>query len=181
MVINSRKFVLAITAIFLAAGFAFAQPESAANPFPSRNDRKPEESLPMREMLAKRQAENEKKEHEALLKRGQDALRLSEELERSFEQRSQITKQDLQKLEALEKVVSKIRNELGGDDDGETDESLDKTEKPSTLMEAFKFLKSSTTKLVSELQKTSRFSISAVAIQSSNSVIRLARFLRLRK
>jgi hypothetical protein len=34
---------------------------------------------------------------------------------------------------------------------------------------------------VDELKKTTRFSISAIAIQSSNTVLKLVRFLRLRK
>ena len=42
-------------------------------------------------------------------------------------------------------------------------------------------LKTSTAKLVDELKKTTRFSLSATAIQTSNAVLTVARFMRIRK
>ena len=116
------------------------------------------------------------------MKRGDDALKLSEELENSFEKSDTLTTKDLEKLQELEKVVGKIRSELGGNDDDEDDDSSgpENNAKQSTAG-AFKFLRDSTIKLVDELKKTTRFSISAAAIQSSNTVLRIARFLRLKK
>ncbi len=121
-----------------------------------------------------------KKDHEEMLKRGEEAALLSEQLENAFEQNKELSRQDRQKLESLEKIVHKIRKELGGDDDGEEDAALGSGAKPSTPREAFNILKAATLKLVGELKKTSRFSISVMAIQSSNSVLRLVKFLRLR-
>jgi hypothetical protein len=53
--------------------------------------------------------------------------------------------------------------------------------RPSTIEEAFRYLQSTTVKLVDELKKTTRFSISVIAIQSSNNVLKVIKFLRLRK
>ncbi len=134
------------------------------------------------EMLAKQRAARDKKDHEEMLERGEEALRLAKQLEASFAQNQDLSRQDKARLESLEVTVRKIREELGGDDDddesaaGAADES-----KPSTIEEAFKYQQSTTVKLVDELKKTTRFSISAVAIQTSNNVLKLVRFLRLRK
>jgi hypothetical protein len=136
-------------------------------------------------MLAKQRAERDRKEHEELLERGDEALRLTKQLETSFEQNRGFSQQDNAKLESLEKVVGKIRRGLGGGDDGDNNDSgsIEKTDepKPSNVEEAFKYLQTTTIKLVDELKKTTRFSISAVAIQSSNTVLKLVRFLRLKK
>lgn len=135
-------------------------------------------------MIAKQRAERDKKDHEAMLERGDEALMLTKQLEVSFTQNNGFSEADRDRLESLEKVVTKIRKELGGDDDADEGSAYVKAEdepKPSTMEEAFKYLRTSTVKLVDELKKTTRFSISAVAIQSSNTVIKLARFLRLKK
>lgn len=171
-------FLLAI----LTASFISASAQSdASDRFPGeRNRAKADEAKSVKDMLAKQRLARDKKDHEEMLGRGEEALRLSAQLEKAFEQNKQISGYDKEKLDALEKIVTKIRKELGGDDDDE--ESTEETaDKPSTLEEAFGFLQDTTAKLVDELKKTSRFSISAVAIQSSNTVIRLVRFLRLRK
>lgn len=171
-----------LAAIVLAGVFAcIAQDASDSSPRPG--NRKEDEPKGVSEMLAKQRLERDKKDYEEMLKRGDEALSLSQQLENSFEQNKAISSKDRQKLDALEKAVTKIRKELGGDeDDGEVeDPEIAKTEKPSNVEEAVSFLRSNTAKLVDALKKTTRFSISAAAIQSSNSVLKLVRFLRLRK
>ena len=148
-----------------------------------RRDRRPDMPLGLKEMLAKQKAEREKKDHDAMLARGDEALRLTKQLESSFAANKEISQQDKSRLESLEKVVAKIRKELGGEDGDGDAATLPSVEepKPSNLEEAFQYLQSTTVKLVDELKKTTRFSISAVAIQSSNTVLKLVRFLRIRK
>ncbi len=136
------------------------------------------------EMVEKQRILRQKKEYDEMLKRGEEALKLSEELEESFNDRETISNADLQKLEALEKVVGKIRDELGGDDDDDgmlKDSTASENSARRDAVSAFKYLRDSTVKLVDELKKSSRFSISVAAIESSNAVIRIARFLRLKK
>ena len=151
---------------------------------PSPRSRRPDIPFGLKDIQAKQRAARAKKDHEEMLERGDEALRITNQLEVSFSQHSGFSEADRARLESLEKVVTKIRRELGGDDDAdEGPNSIQSGEepKPSTMEEAFKYLRSTTIKLVDELKKTSRFSISAVAIQSSNTVIKLARFLRLKK
>lgn len=180
----AKYFVLA--ALMCGLGIAVNAQQDSPDAS-SRSGRQPKEDLPLglKEMLAKQKAERDKKDHEEMLERGEEALRLANQLETSFEQKKEFSQQDKSRLESLERVVTKIRKELGGDDDGDGDDTAyvqpADEPKPSTVEEAFKYLQSTTAKLVDELKKTTRFSISAVAIQSSNTVLKLVRFLRIKK
>ena len=137
-------------------------------------------AVTLRDMVVKQQINQRKKEYDELLKRGDEALKLSEELNSSLENNKEFDSKDIDRLQSLEKIVEKIRDDLGGKDSTDEIEGSEK-EGPSDLVSAFKKLRDNTVKLVDELKKTSRFSISVVAIETSNSVIWLARFLRLRQ
>lgn len=142
-------------------------------------------SRDLKAMLAKQRAERDKKDHKQMLERGEEALRLANQIEASFAERNELTREDKARLVSLQDLVEKIRKGLGGADDGgiTNDDYLEAVEEvhPSTVEEAFRYLQTTTVKLVDELKKTTRFTISAVAIQTSNNVIRLVKFLRLRK
>lgn len=143
------------------------------------------EDLPknIKESLQKSRIEQEKKEHEELLQKAEEAMKLSAELQESYERNKTLSPEDKKKLEKLEKLLKKIRKDLGGGDD-DKDESNDsaenpvETEKPSTVVTALNRLRDTSVNLFDELKKTSRFSISVVAIQSSNAILRVIKFLR---
>jgi len=140
------------------------------------------------EQLEKLRIEHEKKEHGELVSRAEQALRLSEELERSITQNPELGEKDLEKLQSFEKLVRKIRSELGAKDsdssgdkgNGEDDNFDDDPEEkpPNDVVSAFKSLRQSTIKLVDEIRKSTRFTISATAIRSSNAVLKLTRAIR---
>ncbi len=88
-----------------------------------------------------------------------------------------ISTDDQKKIDRLEKLAKKIRRELGANDSDDTEDD----EKPSSMREAFKTLQASTGKLVDELKKTTRYSISVVAVQSSNAFLKVIKFIRFRK
>jgi len=132
----------------------------------------------LRETLAKQKAEREKKEFTELLERSDQALRISEELERSFEATNRLTDFDRNRLQTLEKLVTKIRSELGGDDD---DPSEQVDQPPGDLAGAFSYLRDAAVELSDQLKKSTRFTISAAAIQTSNNFLRVIKFLRLRR
>jgi hypothetical protein len=184
MIVRFSKLIIFVSLFCGLAIFVSGQdlPDASSR---SGRDRKQDLPVGLKEMLAKQKAERDKKDHEEMLERGEEALRLANQLETSFEQKKEFSQLERSKLESLEKVVTKIRRELGGDDDGDIDDAADNPSddepKPSTVEEAFKYLQSTTVKLVDELKKTTRFSISAVAIQSSNTVLKLVRFLRIKK
>lgn len=141
-----------------------------------------EEEFPegFREGIAKRRIKAEEKEYQDLLQRGEEAVKISDELAKNYETHKGLTAQDTKKIEQLEKVVKKIRQDLGAKDEG-TDEADEKDDTPSSLEKVIDNIKETTTDLLSALKKTSRHSISVVAIQSSNSLLRLVRFARFNK
>jgi hypothetical protein len=165
-------------------GCAVVSAQSADNstPINPRNADKEDPPANVREMLVKLQIERDKKDHDEMLARGKQALELSNELEKAAAENKQLSDKDRAKLETLEKLAKKIRNELGGgdDDDPATDEQSP-IGKPKSYLDGFKTLQSAAAKLVDELQKTTRFSISAAAIQTTNSFLRITRYLRFGK
>ena len=170
----------------LFAVAAFSQIDASNTPI--RPQQKEELPKNIQETMAKQRIEREKKEYDELLERSAEAVKLSEELEKSFTNSNKVSAEDQKKLERLEKLVKKIRTGLGGDDDeGEQDASekdiaeKDKPEKPSTMSSAFKTLQKNAAQLFSELKKSTRYSVSVVAIQTSNALLKLVKFIRFGK
>ena len=183
---SSTILLSLIISAFIFAAVAAGQTNTPTKPrLTVKEDRDDQTPPSVGEMVEKQRILRQKKEHDEMMKRGDEALKLSEELEESFHEGAGFSQKDLQKLESLEKVVGKIRDELGGDDDDKNDVLEDSTGPENNarrdVVSAFKFLRDSTVKLVDELKKSSRFSISVAAVESSNAVIRIARFLRLKK
>ena len=172
-----RKF-FSIAFVFLilacTVGSANAQADNS-----SRDESPSKEELPkgIKESLAKQRIERDKKDFEELLERGDEAVSITGELEKSYSQNNRFSDDDTKKLVRLEKVVKKIRSEIGGDDD----DADDPTAKPLTTADALNTLKNGAVSLVEELKSTSRYSISVAAVQSSNMLLKLVRGLRLRQ
>ncbi len=178
--------MLLLTAAAITVVPSIANAQSASNAeslIPGRQPNDQPQSI--KDFLAKQRTEKAKKDHEELLKRGEEVVALTDELEAAFARGSQLSPGDMEKLESLEKLVNRIRKSLGGDDD---DEAVDADRSspvenrfPSSIKEAFSDLRDMSDKLMDELKKTTRFSVSVVAIQSTNAVLKLVRFLKLRK
>jgi seryl-tRNA synthetase len=170
--------------IFIAILFSLAVVcvDAQADPpeIGSPSGQKQKEDLPkgIKETLAKGRIDREKKDFEELLRNGEEALKLSETLEKTFTESNNLTAEDQKKLDRLEKLAKKIRRELGASDG---DDAAEVVEKPYSIHEALKTLQSSTGKLVAELKKTTRYSVSVIAIQSSNVFLKVVKFLRFGK
>lgn len=164
----------------MLAAACWAQGQSADNRssiFSGPDDDKSDRPKSFKETLEKMRIEKDKKEFGEMIERGEVALKLSEELEMAYAQNGRLSDREMVKLAEVEKLVKKIRSELGGDDDDEGEE--DTTDRaPLARAEAVKTFRSTTVRLFDELKKTSRFTISAAAIQTSNAVLKLARFLK---
>lgn len=132
----------------------------------------------IKESLAKKRIENEEKEYQELIEKGEEAAQLSAELNQSLETNRKLSSEDLKKLDRLEKLVKKIRSDLGAKDEDESENS--KTMKTS-LLNAGKSLQETTDDLLSEIKKIGRYTISVVAIESSNSLLKLVKILRFNK
>ena len=135
----------------------------------------------LREMQKKLQIAEEKKDYDEMLDRAEQASKISQELEQSLGERPVLTRTDLDKLETLEKLVKKVRNELGADKDDSVDPEDADDPSPKSASDAVKALQTLTSKMVDELKKTTRFGVSVAAIQSSNAVLKVVRFLKFSK
>ena len=172
------KSLISIIVVVLSAVAISAQTASN-DPWPFPDRRKPDDdSRFVKEMLAKQQSTREKREYESLVERGEAALKLSKELQESFEKNNHLSAVERKKLDEFEKLVSKIRHDLGGNDDDEIQLEAKNENSPKDVREGFLFLKRSTEQLVSEIKRSTRFSVSVLAIESSNTLVFLARFLK---
>jgi len=168
-------FVLAATGSYCFAQTSADNKTSIYTKAEDEDDNRPKS---FKETLQKLRIEKEKKEYNEMIDRGEEALKLSEELEKAYEHNGRLTSSEVAKLAEVEKLVKKIRNELGGDDDDDKSESEHAQTNKLSAGEAIKTFRATTVKLFDELKKTTRFSISAAAIQTSNAVLKLTRFLR---
>ncbi len=131
----------------------------------------------IRESMERMRIERDKKEYNQMIARGEEALKLSEQVEKVFQQTGRLSQTEYTRISNIEKLAKKIREDLGGDDDGE-DEDQRSGMSPA---DAVKSLRAMTLSLFDQLKKTSRFSISATAIESTNALLKITRFLRITK
>ncbi|HEV7698765.1 MAG TPA: hypothetical protein VGO43_00905 [Pyrinomonadaceae bacterium] len=163
--------LLLLTCFVLALGTAAAFTQTAADPFVP-GEKKDEAPRGIQEALIKMRIDKEKKDFNEMLKRGDDVVKLAEKIDDSQTART-LTSEEKGKVSEIGKLVKKIREELGGDDDADK-ESLP----PESTVDALKALKDSVNALSEELKKSSRFTVSAAAIDRTNEILRLVQYLR---
>ena len=132
----------------------------------------------IKESLEKMRIEQDKKDHQEMIDRGEEAVKLTTDLQKDFDTNGKLSNDDLVKLARVEKIIKKVRDELGGDDDEDQTAPAELRTGSTPLGGALGLLKSSADTLFDELKKSTRFTISAAAIVSSNAVLKLARILR---
>lgn len=174
MLLNPSKLLFVFLFIFICSGLASAQDGPNSRPDLTKNMDLPEG---MRENLAKSRLKQEEEDYKELIKRTEEAVKISEELTATYEQSKKFSDDDTKKIDRLEKVVKKIRQDLGAEDDKDEDSE----DKPSSLMTTLTTIKDKTSNLLAELKKTTRYSVSVVAIESSNTLLRLVKFIKLKK
>ncbi len=163
---NFTNFRSVLIILFLAIGCFSAQAQIPAHP------QEDNLSKSMKEMLAKGEIERKQEDFEELVARTEQALKISQEIEKSFSHKQQISSTDQKKLKELEKLIKKIRSELGADGDDD-DEQVPDSKK--TVVEK---LKDASLNLLDEVKQTTKYTISATAIETSNSILRFVKFLR---
>lgn len=165
-----------LLALFFVVSLALSAVASAQIiPRPSRDDDDGPPGLgsPTDEMRYKAAIRQEEASHKEMLGRAEEATLLSAELRSSFERNKSLGRDELKKLERVEKLARKIRSRAGGSDD---EEPL--TSPPDRLETAIKRLAEVSERLQQTVKKTSRHVVSAAAIELSNELIELARYAR---
>jgi hypothetical protein len=171
-----RMRTLTILAIFFAAligsSAVSAQPGRLSDPL------RDEVSPKVRDTLTKMRIEDEKKDFAEMLKRGEDAVKLASDLDEQVATNGRLTENEMSKVADVEKLVKKIRSDLGGRDDDEGEDDGE-AKPPSDAKDAVRALKRAAVSLYAELKNASRFTVSGTAIQTTNAILKVARFLRI--
>lgn len=125
------------------------------------------------EMRVKREIRYAEREHQQNLDRAQELSGLGKDLALSFKKKQSLDRDDLKKLERLEKLANKIRNEAGGSDDEKPVEK-----KPNDLAETIDCIAKVSASLNEKVQQTPRRVVSTATINKANVLLELIRIAR---
>ncbi|MDH3492480.1 MAG: hypothetical protein OEM82_02940 [Acidobacteriota bacterium] len=126
----------------------------------------------VREQLVNLCIKENKEDFEKLVLRTEEIAKLTNEIKTSYDENRSLSDDDREKLERVEGLVKKVRSDLKASDDDE-EESL-----PENANDAVTALQKSATDLLEEIKKTTRHTVSLVAIKSSSTVMKIVKFLR---
>lgn len=146
--------------------------ESVEAPRPRSDDRQVLGSIDD-EMRAKQSLRLLDKEYKDNVQRAREAAELSGQLRDALKAGRPFGREETKKLERLEKLAKKIRDEAGGSDE----ESL-LNNPPGKLESALDSLAEVAGALYKTLQKTPRQVISASIIENANALLKLAKLTR---
>lgn len=171
-----RIFILLLI-VFAASSAASAQGVDASSATPSSRNQNREDEYPssITENLAKLRIKAARKEFDELVERIEETATISAELDKSYETSQNLNPTDTKKIERLEKLVSKIRSQIGAESDDEENALAVSNANIGTVI---KNIKDDAAQLLSEVKKTGRFAVSVVAIESSNSMRKLVRYIK---
>ncbi len=128
---------------------------------------------PEEEMLRRAEIRAAEASHKEMLERAEEAAQLGDQIRSSFEKLNALSREDMKKLERLEKLARKIRGASGGSDDKEKSQSI-----PDKLGSAISRVAELSGLLKKSVQKTSRLVVSAAVIENTNELIKLIQHLR---
>jgi hypothetical protein len=170
-----RMALLALVLLLLGSGATYSQTRPASTPPPSdpssSNPTKPDSpdfGSPESEMRAKADLKAEKKQYDENLTRARDAAQLATEIVNDYEAKKEFSSEDDKKLERLEKLTKKIRNDAGG-----SDTDPDVKDIPVAMEAAVKRVAEWADDLRKLVEKTPRHVISASVIDQANKLLGL--------
>ena len=177
-----RVVVLAATLLLLGSALAYSQPRPITSPSPadttSNNPAKPDSAMPdfgspESEMRAKLILKAEKKQYDENVARAREAAQLATQLAETYAAKQAFSSADGKKLERLEKLTKRIRNEAGG---SETD--ADVKDIPNALEAAVKRVAEIADDLRKLVETTPRHVISAAVIDEANKLLGVIQHVR---
>jgi hypothetical protein len=128
---------------------------------------------PEEEILRRAEIRHSENSHKEMVERAYETAQIGDEILASFKKSQALGRDDLKKLERMEKLARKIRGGAGGSDD---EAPLDNP--PAKLEAAITRLAELSETLKKSVRKTSRLVISASVINNSNELIELIRHIR---
>lgn len=178
------RSLLVAAALFVFTSCACAQttshspgtPPSTSTPIDqNKDDPLNDYGSPENEMRAKLVLKEEKRRYDENVARAREASRLASEVRQSYEQRNSFSSDDAKKLERLEKLAKRIRNEAGGSDSEADAEVKDIGPAMEDTVKKVAQLAGDLQKMV---EKTPRWVVSATVIDQANKLIGLVQHVR---
>lgn len=156
----------------LCGGVAVAQ-RTAGDDRSSSGSESPMIGSPVEEMLARRDIKAAEKGRRENLERAREVAQLGAEIHDSFTKNATLSRTELKKLERLEKLTRRIREEAGGSSGDVTIENP-----PRELKSALGRLAELSEEMRKGVEKTPRQVISAFVIERTNEVLEIIRYVR---
>lgn len=125
------------------------------------------------EIRAKRAIKMAEKDHEENLERAREIGDLGKHLQINLKDKNTIDRESAKKLDRLEKLTKKIRNEAGGED-----EEVEIVDRPTDITGAVNQIAESAESLSRAVQNTPRQVVSASVIANANVLLELIKLLR---
>jgi len=125
------------------------------------------------EMRAKRAIKFAEKEYQENLDRARDLSLLGASIVLSFKQKNELDREDVRKLEKVEKLAKRIRRAAGGSED-----EVEMEKPPRDLASALDMLGELSKSLKEKVEKTPKHVISAAVIDEANVLLELIHIVR---
>ena len=181
----ARSILLAVTLIFISAQCAAGQtPLPNSSPFPDASsngrdnkdkDKDDHYGSPDAEMRAKLIIKEEKKRYDEHVERAREVFQLAEQVNKNYEARKVFSSEDHKKLERMEKLTKRIRNDAGGSD---SDNDVGVKDIPPAMFDLIKKAADWADQLKELVEKTPRQVVSAAVIDQANKLLGLVQHIR---
>lgn len=173
MPFNLSKIICIFIFIFFGAICVHAQFPDASSADGSRKEDYP---TGIKESFAKQRIKSEEKEFNELIGRSEEAAKISTEIWNAYDSNKKLNADDGKKLDRLEKLIKKIRDDLGSESDDDKDKSAENVS--LSYADVLKSLSETSATLFDDLKKSGRFSVSVSSIENSNKLLKLVRYVR---
>jgi hypothetical protein len=175
--LSQLLIVFFLVTLTFTCAFAQARPSSTpptASP-PSEDKHEPDVDFGSRETDARTRLiiKAEKKAYEEHVARANEAKQIAAELKVTYDAKQSLSSQDQKKLERLEKLTKRIRNDVGG-----SESNADPKDLPKSIGEALESMAKMAAELCEQVEKTPRHVISASIIDQANKLIGVIQFVR---
>jgi len=129
---------------------------------------------PEAEMRSKLEIKEEKKKYDEHVARAKEVNQLATQITESYESHKTLSSDDGKRLERLEKLTKRIRNDAGGENDAKEDSD----EVPSGMEDRIKKVSSMAVELQKLVESTPRNVVSAAVIDQANKLICIIQHVR---
>ena len=165
--------VTALLAAILVLSAVNASAQMAGVDEPRSGSQRGDFGSPEAEMLRRAEIRREEETHKEMVERADEVVQIGDALLSSYKKNNSLTRDDLKRLERLEKLARKIRGGAGGSDD---DDEL--SDPPNQVEGAVTRLSKLACSLKESVSKSSRLVVSGTIIERSNEMIELIRHIR---